>query len=155
MMPTCSCGKFPATRTEIPPRVLVVDNEPLVRWSLTTGLRLVGLDAVSAADGAEARALARRPPHPDVVLLDVRLWDADPRQILDEIRELSPLCRFLILAVEGQELTLPPWDGVAVIRKPFDLHEVVRLVQAALTCAVHGGRPAAPFGSLTAAPCVR
>lgn len=140
MMPTCSCGKFPAEGAEISPRVLVVDNEPLVRWSLTTGLRLVGFNADSAADAAEARTLARQAPRPDVVLLDARLWDTDPRQLLDEIRQMSPQCRFMILAVAGQEVALPPWDGVTVIRKPFDLHDVVRLVQAALTCAVHGGR---------------
>ena len=108
---------------------------------MTTGLRLAGFDACAAAGADEARALARQPPRPDVVLLDAGLWDADPRQLLDEIREMSPQCRFLILAVAGQEVALPPWDGVTVIRKPFDLHEVVRLVRAALTCAVHGDRP--------------
>jgi len=143
MMPTCSCGEFPAAGAEISPRVLVVDNEPLVRWSLTTGLRLAGFDAEPAANAAEARTLARQSPRPDVVLLDTRLWDTDPRQLLDEIRQISPQCRFMMLAVAGQEVGLPPWDGVAVIRKPFDLHDVVRLVQAALTCAVHGGRLAA------------
>lgn len=138
MMPTCSCGKFPAAGAKNPPRVLVVDNEPLVRWSLATGLRLSGFDAASAADASEARLLARQRPRPDVVLLDARVWDADPRQLLDEIREMSPECRFLELAVAGQEAALPPWDAVSVIRKPFDLHDVVRRVKAALTCAVHG-----------------
>ena len=139
MMPTSTCGEFPAAAPKVFPRVLVVDGEPLVRWSLTTGLRLRGFDAESAGDAAEARTLARQPPRPDVVLLDARLWDADPRQLLDEIREMSPHCRFLILAVAGQEVALAPWDGVAVIRKPFDLYDVVRLVEEALPCAAHGG----------------
>ena len=102
MIPTCDCGTFPGARAEIPPRVLVVDDEPLVCWSLTTALRLAGFDAHSAADAAEARTLARQTPLPDVVLLDVRLWDTDRRQLLAEIREPSPHCRFLILAVAGQ-----------------------------------------------------
>jgi DNA-binding response OmpR family regulator len=140
MTATCSCGEFPAARTEIPPRVLVVDDEPLVRWSVTTGLRLAGFDACAAAGADEALTLARQPPRPDLVLLDAGLWDADPRQLLDQIRTMSPQCRFLILAVEGQSVALPPWDGLTVVRKPFDLHEVVRTVRAALTCAVHGNR---------------
>ena len=130
-MPTSAHGEYPTTRAEIPRRVVVIDNEPLVRWSLTTGLRLAGFDADAAADVAEARALVRQLPPPDVVLLDARLWDADPRQVLEEIRGISPECRFLILAVAGHEMMAPPWDNVSVIRKPFDLLEVVRVVEAA------------------------
>lgn len=137
MISTCSSGEFPAADAKLSAKVLVVDNEPLVGWALTRGLRLAGFDADSAADAAEARTLARQSP-PDVVLLDARLWDADPRQLVDEIREISPECRFLTLAVAEPEGALSPWEGVAVIRKPFDLHDVVRLVRAALTCAEHG-----------------
>jgi DNA-binding response OmpR family regulator len=140
IMPTSSSGKIPALHAGIPPRVLVIDNEPLVRWSLTTGLRLAGFDAVPAADAAEARMLAAQLPSPDAVLLDVSLWDVDPRQMLDEIRRSSPRCQFLILAVAGQEVPLPPWDTVAVVRKPFDLHEVVRLVGAAVPRGSHESR---------------
>ena len=133
MMPTCSCGRFPALRAEIPRRVLVIDDEPLVRWSLTTGLQLAGFDAIAVSDASEALAAARRLP-PDAVLLDVSLWKTDPRHLLEEIRELSPQCQFLILAVDGQAVTLPPWDDVGVIRKPFDLDAVVQRVAAAVRC---------------------
>jgi len=140
MMPICANGEFPVAGAKVLPRVLVLDNEPLVRWALTTGLRLGGFDAESAADAAEACRLARRLPHPEVVLLDAGLWEANPWRLLGQLREISPECRFLILAVAGQEVALPPWDVVAVIRKPFDLHDVVRLVSEALTCAGSGDR---------------
>lgn len=142
MMPTSSNGGFSATGAESSPRVLVIDNEPLVRWSLTTGLRLAGFDAASAADAAEARALARLGSPPGVVLLDARLWDTDPPALLHEIRSMSPQCRFLILAVAGQDVSLASWDAVAVIRKPFDLPDVVRRVRAALTCGPREGQVA-------------
>ena len=140
MIPTSSCGKIPASLAGIPPRVLVVDDEPLVRWSLTTGLRLAGFDAIAAADVPETRALLARPPRPAVVLLDVSLWNADLRQLLTEIRSISPDCRFLILAVKGQEVALAPWINVEVVRKPFDLDEVIRLVEAAVPCPAHDSR---------------
>jgi DNA-binding response OmpR family regulator len=136
MMPTYFRGEFPAAVARSSPRVLVVDNEPLVRWSLATGLRLSGFDAGSAADAAEARGLARQGPPLDAVLLDARLWDADPRALLAEIRATAPHCRFLILAVAGQDVDLAAWDAVAMIRKPFDLHDVVHRVQTELTCTV-------------------
>ena len=138
MTPICSCGKFSLTRAKILPRVLVIDDEPLVRWSLVAGLRHAGFDAVPAGTPDEARALARLAPAADVVLFDIGLWGADPRALLEEIRSATPHGRILILAVEGRELALPPWDQVEVIRKPFDLHAVVRRVEAGLTCPRHG-----------------
>jgi DNA-binding NtrC family response regulator len=118
-----------------------MDDEPLVRWSLTMGLRRAGFAADSAADPAEALQIAARQPSLEVVLLDAGLWGADPFVLLEEIRTLAPRCRFLILAVEGQALRLAPWDGVGVIRKPFDLPAVVRVVQDAVACAGHRPGP--------------
>lgn len=135
MDPNCSCGKFPARLAEIPPRVLVIDNEPLVRWSLKAGLKAAGFDASGAVDAAEALALARQSP-PDVILLDMSLWDTDPVRLLKELRSMAPGCRFVCLAVSGQEVPCAGLDGCDVVRKPFDLHEVVRVVETTL-CPTH------------------
>jgi DNA-binding response OmpR family regulator len=132
---TCSCGKVPARLAKIPPRVLVVDDEPLVRWSLAAGLRAAGFEALPVADAEEALGLARSAP-PDVVLFDIRLWNTDPGRLLADLREAAPACRFLILAVTGQEIPYARFEGVDVIRKPYDLHDVVRTVEATV-CAVH------------------
>ena len=137
---TSSCGKFPEVRAEIHPRVLVIDEEPLVRWSLVAGLRHAGFDAVPAATPEEARALGL--PSPDVVLLDVRLWGKDPQHLVDEIRSICTRCRLLLLAVEGQEVPVPDWKDVDVIRKPFDLNVVVRRVAEVLASPRHGVRMA-------------
>lgn len=137
---TCSCGKSHARLAKIPPRVLVVDDEPLVRWSLAAGLRAAGFEAVPVSDAAEALDLARGSA-PDVVLFDIRLWNTDPGRLLADLREAAPACRFLILAVTGQEIPYARFAGVDVIRKPYDLHDVVRTVEAAV-CAVHRMKPA-------------
>ena len=108
MTPSCCGAKDPVTPAEIPRRVIVIDDEPLVRWSFTTGLRAAGFEAVAVVDGNEARALARQLPRPDVVLLDANFWEANPWRLLDDLREAAPRCRFLILLVAGQEVALPP-----------------------------------------------
>ena len=140
MMPIGTGGKDFASRVEITPRVLVIDDESLVRWSLTTGLRAAGFDAVAAADGSEARAIARQFPRPDVVLLDVHLWDGNPRQLLDDIQALAPRCRFLILVVPGRDVVLPSWNNVDIIRKPFDLPAVIHAVEVAVRHPPVSGR---------------
>lgn len=131
MIRSSPCGKIHTAAAQFRPRVLIVDDEPLVRWSLSSGLCVEGFDAVTASSGAEALTLAGRQPKPDVVLLDVRLYGADPRALLEELRLIAPRCRVLVLTTAGQELPLPRWDGVTVVGKPFDLAEVVRLVRAA------------------------
>jgi DNA-binding NtrC family response regulator len=131
MMPPSTRGISRIERDKLPARVLIVDDEPLVCWSLAAGLRIAGFDAITAANGAEALALARRPPHPAVVLLDVRLSHGDRAALLRDLHLAAPACRLLWLTTEGRDTGLPPADGLVVIRKPFDLTDVVRLVSDA------------------------
>ena len=135
MIPICSSGKFRDGGAEIPARIVVIDDEPLVRWSIVAGLRHGGFDAVPAATPEEACGRGRGAA--DVVLVDVRLGGRDPQQVVEQIRSSWPGCRILLLAVEGQDVPLPEWSDVDVIRKPFDLTAVVRRVEHALTCPPH------------------
>ena len=132
MMPSSRCGIVHATCAESRARVLIVDDEPLVRWSLAAGLRLAGFDALTASARAEALAFARLVPRPDVVLLDSRMYNTNAAALLEDLRQAAPGCQFMMLTTSGHEA--PAADGglFAVIRKPFDLAEVVRLVTAAV-----------------------
>ncbi|MFB7291430.1 response regulator [Actinacidiphila glaucinigra] len=79
------------------PRVLIADDQTLIR----TGFRLIltarGITVVGeAADGAEAVAEARR-LRPDVVLMDIRMPTMDGLEATARILEQIPECRVLIL----------------------------------------------------------
>lgn len=131
MMPLPAREKSRIPCEKLPPRVLIVDDEPLVCWSLAAGLRIAGFDAVTAASGVEALAIARRPPYPTIVLLDVRLSHGDRAVLLRDLRLAAPACRLLWLTTEAQDPGASPSDGMMTIRKPFDLAAVVRLVSDA------------------------
>jgi DNA-binding NtrC family response regulator len=132
MVPSAARGISRSPRDKFRARVLIVDDEPLVCWSLAAGLRLAGFDAVTAVNGAEALALARLPPHPAVVLLDTRLSPGEGTALLRELRMAAPACRLLWLTTEGQNARVPAADGITVITKPFDLSDVVRIVSDAV-----------------------
>lgn len=131
MMPSSAGGKIPGPRGEFPARVLIVDDEPLVRWSLSAGLCLAGFDAVTASNSEEALTFACQRPQPDIILIDLDLFNTDPAALLEGLRRAAPQCRFLLMATAEPDALMALPDGVLVIRKPFDLPEVVRLVATA------------------------
>jgi DNA-binding NarL/FixJ family response regulator len=81
-----------------PVRVLLADDQRLVRESLGTLLSLLGgIELVaSAADGEEAVALAAE-HHPDVVLMDLRMPRVDGIEAIRRLRERQPEVKVIAL----------------------------------------------------------
>jgi len=128
--PSPSHGNTSLTREEIPTRVLVVDEESLIRWSICAALAAEGYDPVPAADAREARSAAAAWPPPLVAILDSRFAQGDERDVRVIVRGVYPECRFLIMTTDraGGEPGPGSGDHVQVIQKPFDLGHIVRVV---------------------------
>jgi DNA-binding NtrC family response regulator len=119
------------------PVVLVVDDEALIRWSLSEALAEAGYTVMSAMSGAEVRrAIARDPCLPLVVLLDLRLPDVVDLTLLEDIRRVRPDAPVVIMTAHGtpddaaRAHELGAFDFVT---KPFDVAEMVGLVGRAST----------------------
>jgi len=114
--------------------VLIVDDEPLIRWSLRRGLVKRGYRVAEAGDGAEAlRQLQIDPGRFGVVVLDFRLPDSDDLSLLKAIRRVVPSAAVLMMTAFGDA---PMRDEAIalgariVIDKPFQVSAVVALVES-------------------------
>jgi DNA-binding NtrC family response regulator len=119
------------------PVVLVVDDEPLIRWSVRTHLARAGHRVELAETGREA--LARLRDDIGVVVLDVRLPDADGLDVLSEIKRRQAGCGVIVMTAYGGPALADEALGrgaLCVLNKPFDLERLAAAVGEALT----GGR---------------
>ena len=115
-------------------KVLIVDDEALVRWSLRERLIAEDYDVLEA--GLASEALERlSTTEIDLVLLDFKLPDGDGLTILKRVKELSQETQVIMMtafstvesAVEAMKL-----GAYHYVNKPFNLDEVVMLVEKAL-----------------------
>lgn len=115
-------------------KLLIVDDEYLIRWSLSEGLKEEGYRTVIAENGEEGLDLFRR-ENPDMVLLDVKLPGADGIEILKKIREIDSVVPVMMITATTQvdvavaAMKLGAYDFVS---KPFDFTDVRNKVRHAL-----------------------
>jgi len=115
-------------------KILIVDDERLIRQSLEKGLVRQGYSALSAENGKTALQLAEE-ESPDLVVLDLKLPDLSGIEVLKGLRELDKNLPVLIITAYGsidtaiQAIRLGAYD---YITKPFDLEAILLSVTQAL-----------------------
>jgi DNA-binding NtrC family response regulator len=118
-----------------PLRVLVVDDEPLIRWSLAETLTDRGYDVVESGDARSARNAVRDASREfDVVVLDFRLPDSEDLSLLASLRKWTPGSQVILMTAFGTpEVVRGALDlgAYKVVNKPFELHDLADLVAEA------------------------
>ena len=144
--PGCGWGNFPSivelfmnsSRSNL--RVLVIEDETLIRWSIAETLAQEGHSVVEAGDARSAMEVLTGAPEPiDVVLLDYRLPDSNDLELLASVRRLQPASAVVMMTAFGTpEVTKGALElgAFGVVSKPFDIHGLNSLVKAA-----YGARP--------------
>jgi two-component system, NtrC family, response regulator AtoC len=115
-------------------KILIVDDEKLVRWSLRQKCEEWGYQALEAEDGGAALRITSE-DSPDLVLLDVRLPDLGGLEVLEKLKQ-SGNARAVIMMTANPQLDdvkaaikLGAYDFVG---KPLDFDELSVTIQNAL-----------------------
>ncbi len=134
-------------------RVLVVDDDPGVRYTLREILSADGLEVEEAEDGAAA--LARWDAHPaQVVVTDLRMPRMDGLALLRELASRPEPPRVVVVTAHGSErqaveaMKAGAWD---YFRKPFERDELLAVVRRALEAARLSGENALLQGEVALA----
>ncbi len=116
------------------PKVLIVDDEKLVRWSLRKKCEEWSYQTLEAKTGEEALHLAHA-ESPDVVLLDVRLPDLGGLEVLEKLKQSGEGRAVIMITADPQlddvkaAIKLGAYDFIG---KPLDFDELGVTIQNAL-----------------------
>jgi len=117
-----------------PKKILVVDDEPDMRWILTNVLKKEGYRTITADDGKKAVQKVIE-NDPDIILLDIRMPEMDGIQVLEKVREINPSTPVIIITAFAdvknavQAMKLGAHDYLI---KPFDNSELLLIIERAL-----------------------
>jgi DNA-binding response OmpR family regulator len=128
-------------------QILIVDDDPLMRRSLTATLGQAGWATQSAASGEAALEMVRTHP-PDLVLLDIGLPGMDGLEALRLFRQ--QIAHLPVIFVTGRRRELDEIVGLELgaddyIAKPFDLDVLMAHIKAVLRRTMSVPKPASQW----------
>jgi DNA-binding NtrC family response regulator len=126
-------GKSPEAQEKFSPlRVLIVDDEALIRWSIVQTLNDSGYETKEAMDAAGALRAVQESPQPfDVAFLDLRLPDSKDLGLLSEVRRLTPSTQVILMTAYGTPEVVEGAIDLGVFRvvgKPLEMGDITALV---------------------------
>jgi CheY-like chemotaxis protein len=115
-------------------RVLVVDDDPVIRQLICVNLELEGYDVHTADDGQDALDKVRD-VDPAVITLDIMMPRLDGWETAERLRNDPDTAhiKVILLSARAQEADLRRGKGIGVdlyLTKPFDPDELVEAVRA-------------------------
>ena len=117
-------------------RILLVEDDSLVRDATSRALRDAGYDVLTAATGAEALAVAAgASPPPCLLLTDVVMPGMNGHQVAAAVRALVPGLRVLFMSGYAQDIIVHRGvvdPGVELLQKPFSTAEFLERIRGLL-----------------------
>lgn len=112
-------------------KTIVIDDDLDMAESFANILMMKDIKVLDIAINGEKGFESYKEFHPDVVLMDVMMPESDGFEGLKKIREYDPDAKIVIITADfraGTEEKLIEDNASAIIYKPFNIDEVVRII---------------------------
>src|SRR4029453_6897949 len=114
-------SRTPTQRPNAETRVLVVDDDKLVRRFMTESLRSLRYDVIAAENGAQALEILDS-TRPDLLLVDVAMPGMNGAEVARAAQDKQPGLQVLVVSGYADSAAVESALGAArQLRKPFDL----------------------------------
>jgi len=115
-------------------RIIVIDDEPLMRVTVHDAMAAEGYEVVSAETGKKGIELLRETEW-DILITDLRLPDMDGIQILKEVKSLNPETQVILITAYGSidsAVTAMKEGASDYLTKPFSMDELLLIIKRIL-----------------------
>ncbi|MGA2314812.1 MAG: response regulator [Thermodesulfobacteriota bacterium] len=113
-------------------KILIADDEFLIRWSLTQALSQEGYDVISVEDGRKAVEAAQA-QHFDFIITDLIMPELDGWKVLEMTRQTQSPPRVIIITARGSEDTggIAKTKGAwAYVEKPYIIDKIKEILNS-------------------------
>jgi CheY-like chemotaxis protein len=118
---------------DMSPKVMVVDDEPMVRRFVSAVLSRSGYDVVDAETPEAAVLLLEGNPHFDLLVTDVVMPNVNGCELASRVLESLPGLRVLFMSgYEASGTCTATVPGSSFLRKPFRVPELLESVRQVL-----------------------
>lgn len=114
-----------------PVKVLVVDDEEVIRTFMTRLLQLEGAEAAVAESGKQSLEMVKAARY-DIIFVDARMPGLDGPETIKELKKISPASTYVMMTGYSLDTLLKKMDGETVeafITKPFEIKEIVSILE--------------------------
>jgi CheY-like chemotaxis protein len=111
-------------------KILVVDDEKIVRDFLSRFLTLEDMQVRVADGGLQAIAMAKEEKF-DIIFVDARMPQMDGLEALKELKKINPGCKYIMMTGYSLDDLLKKTGTEkidAIIRKPFEINEIATIL---------------------------
>ena len=123
-----------ATDTQAMPRILVAEDEAMVRLIAVETLRDAGFEVFEAADGQEALEVLTGNPDIALLISDIKMPRKNGYQLVEEGTALRPGLKVMLMTGYAQD-PIPDFiarAGIRVLYKPFNVDDLAVWAQQVL-----------------------
>src|SRR4051812_40376437 len=112
-------------------RILIVDDNPAIRFMLRDCIESNGHQVVAEAESSDAAVKAYSQHKPDVVTLDLSLSDGDGLTVLKSLRQIDEKAKVLVISGNTQKKVLESIyaaGAAGFLAKPIDFSTFIAAV---------------------------